>query len=91
MPLDAVLERVGSDPEPELEDREAVRFVAAFVAKLDDNKRDIFVLAFLEGMSIPEVSEVLAVPLNTAYTRLRTVRLELERAFARRESTHELI
>ena len=45
---------------------------------------DVFVLALLEGLSIPEVSEILAVPLNTAYTRLRSVRSQLARAVERR-------
>src|SRR6185295_10917161 len=87
LPLDPELEAFGHDPLPELEDREAMRFVAEFVTSLDDKKRDVFVLALLEGMSIPEVADILTVPLNTAYSRLRNVRLELQRAVARRERT----
>jgi RNA polymerase sigma-70 factor, ECF subfamily len=44
----------------------------------------VFVLALVEGLSIPEVAEILGVPLNTAYTRLRSVRAELRAALERR-------
>jgi len=57
--------------------------VQEFLSKVDGKKRDLFILAVLEGMSIPEVSAALAIPLNTAYTRLRTVRAEFERALER--------
>jgi RNA polymerase sigma-70 factor (ECF subfamily) len=60
--------------------------VATFVADLDDKKRDLFILAVLEEMTIPEVAAALAIPLNTAYTRLRSVRADFEHALARRSS-----
>jgi RNA polymerase sigma-70 factor (ECF subfamily) len=70
------------DPHESAQDREAAEFVAGFVAKLDEKKRDVFVLALLEQMTIPEVADTLGVPLNTAYTRLRSVRQEFARALA---------
>jgi RNA polymerase sigma-70 factor (ECF subfamily) len=70
-------------PHERAQDHEAAEFVASFVAGLDDKKRDVFVLALLEQMTIPEVAETLAVPLNTAYTRLRTVRQEFAKALAK--------
>jgi RNA polymerase sigma-70 factor (ECF subfamily) len=82
-PLD---ERAPSDATSPLEsaqDAEAARFVERFVATLDDRKRDVFVLALLEGLSIPEVARILSIPLNTAYTRLRIVRSEFRDALAR--------
>ena len=45
----------------------------------------MFVLALLEQLPVPEVAETLGIPLNTAYTRLRSVRIELRRALAERE------
>ena len=60
--------------------------MAAFLAGLDDKKRDLFILAVLEEMTIPEVAAALAIPLNTAYTRLRSVRADFERALGSRKS-----
>lgn len=71
-------------PDEQLQDREAAAFVQAFVAELSDKKRDVFVLALLEQMSIPEVAAALGIPVNTAYTRLRDVRLEFQRALERK-------
>jgi len=82
-PLD---ERAPSDATSPLEhaqDAEAARFIEGFVAMLDDKRRDIFVLAVLEELSIPEVARMLSIPLNTAYSRLRAVRAEFREALAR--------
>ena len=64
-------------------DAEAAAFVETFLAGLDDRKRDLFILAVLQEMTIPEVATALSIPVNTAYTRLRAVRAEFERALAR--------
>ena len=53
---------------------EAAAFVQRFLAQLNDKKREIFVLAVLEEMNVVEVAAALSIPLNTAYTRLRSVR-----------------
>jgi RNA polymerase sigma-70 factor (ECF subfamily) len=83
-----VSEPAHPDPGPleRAEDAEAAAFVATFVAGLDDKKRDLFILAVLEEMTIPEVAAALGIPLNTAYTRLRTVRGDFERALGSRRS-----
>ena len=54
-----------------------------FLHDVSEIKRDVFVLALIEQMSMPEVAQALGVPLNTAYTRLRDVRLEFQRALQR--------
>ena len=74
----------GRGPEGNAEDAEAASFVGAFLATLDDKKRDVFILAVLEAMTIPEVAAALSIPLNTAYTRLRRVRADFEQALGRR-------
>lgn len=71
------------DPLRNLETREAADFVQRFVSELDDHKRDLFVLAIIEQLSMPEIAPILGVPLNTAYTRLRTLRSEFQSALAR--------
>jgi RNA polymerase sigma factor (sigma-70 family) len=72
-------------PHERAADAEAAAFVEGFVASLDEKRRDIFILAVLEEMTIPDVAATLSIPVNTAYTRLRAVRAEFERALERRQ------
>ena len=81
--LDECAPSDGTSPLERAQDAEAARFVERFAATLDDKKRDVFALALLEGLSIPEVARILSIPLNTAYTRLRIVRAEFREALAR--------
>jgi RNA polymerase sigma-70 factor (ECF subfamily) len=53
---------------------QAARMLEQFLATLDDEKRSVFVLGELEGMSAPEISEALGTNLNTVYSRLRVAR-----------------
>jgi RNA polymerase sigma-70 factor (ECF subfamily) len=48
------------------------------LSSLDDDKREIFVLARVEQMSAPEIAGVLCIPLNTVYSRLRAARLAFD-------------
>ncbi|HLK92480.1 MAG TPA: RNA polymerase sigma factor [Polyangia bacterium] len=84
-PLVAEPPHPDAGPHERAADAEAAAFVEAFVASLDDRKRDLFILAVLEEMTIPEVAATLSIPVNTAYTRLRAVRAQFERALARHE------
>lgn len=59
--------------------QEATRSLEQFLAGLDSNKREVFLLAEIEEWTMPEVAKVIGVPVNTAYTRLRSARLEFER------------
>jgi RNA polymerase sigma-70 factor (ECF subfamily) len=54
---------------------------------LSDEQREVFVLARVEQMSAPEIAEVVGVPLNTVYSRLRTGRLAFEAEVARRQGS----
>jgi RNA polymerase sigma-70 factor (ECF subfamily) len=62
--------------------QEAARFVRDFLAGVGAKKRDVFLLAVLEQMSMPDVACALSIPLNTAYTRLRAARADFQRALA---------
>ncbi len=64
---------------------EAVDFVAGFLDELPPKLRGVFQLCEIEGMSAPEVADVLRVPVNTVYSRLRLARARFERALHRRE------
>jgi RNA polymerase sigma-70 factor (ECF subfamily) len=69
-----------ADPLEHVQADEAARFVQDFLARVGDKKRDVFLLAVLEQMSMPDVAEALSIPLNTAYTRMRAVRADFQRA-----------
>ena len=53
------------------------------LASLDDEKREIFVLARVEQMSAPEIASVVGIPLNTVYSRLRAARLAFDAEVSR--------
>ncbi len=53
---------------------------------LDDEKREAFVLAYVEQMSAPEIAEITGLPLNTVYSRVRAARLAFTARVARMQS-----
>jgi RNA polymerase sigma-70 factor (ECF subfamily) len=69
--------------------REAARFVDRFLENLNEDQRDVFVLAELEQLSAPEIATVVGAPLNTVYSRLRLARAEFARAVARYRARDE--
>lgn len=66
-----------------LAQREAAAVVDRCLDALDPDRRAVFVLAELEGLSAPEIAEALGVKLNTVYSRLRSARARFEAALAR--------
>jgi len=59
---------------------------ALVIAALDDldlDKRAVFVMHDLDGHTIPEISRVLSIPLNTAYSRLRLAREQFRESVQR--------
>ncbi len=64
----------GPDPQQAAAESEALRQVDRLLQQLDDEKRTVFVLTEMEGMSAPEIAEALGVKLNTVYSRLRAAR-----------------
>ncbi len=59
---------------------EARQFLERFLGELGEERRQVFLLGELYGMTGPEISRHLEIPVDTAYTRLRAARLQLERA-----------
>jgi RNA polymerase sigma-70 factor, ECF subfamily len=45
---------------------------------LDDDKREVFVLAQVEQMSAKEIADIVGIPMNTVYSRLRAARAAFE-------------
>ncbi len=80
-----------STPPPcaDAEQAESVRLLDALLAELDEDKREVLVLAQLEEMTVPEIAELLAANVNTIYARLRTARREFDAAYARHRARSE--
>jgi RNA polymerase sigma-70 factor (ECF subfamily) len=75
--LDAPRTEVASrtpDPEALHEGREAWQQVESYLETLDDERREVFVSALLEGLSAPEVAELTGLGLLTVYNRVRSLR-----------------
>src|SRR5271157_1771562 len=70
-------------PQQLAEQSDQVRLLWSLLEKLDAPKREVFVLAELDEMTVPEIAVATEVPLNTVYSRLRAARQELEEALAR--------
>jgi len=79
----------GATPAHDAERAEAVRVLHEILAGLDDDKREVFVLAELEQMTVPEIAEAIGINLNTAYSRLRAARLAFDAAVQRRRAHQE--
>lgn len=73
----------GRSPEQQLSDAECRMQLGAAMNLLDDEKRAVFVLHDLDGVSMPVVAESLDIPLNTAYSRLRLARETLRARLTR--------
>lgn len=57
---------------------EARQLLLRALDTLDEDKREVFVLAEVEGMTMTEVIEVVGCPLQTAYSRLSAARKRVE-------------
>jgi RNA polymerase sigma-70 factor (ECF subfamily) len=77
------LESTASGPAEHAEKAEAVRVLHTLLDQLADERREVFVMADLEQLTMPEIAETLAINVNTAYARLRLARQEFEQALAR--------
>jgi RNA polymerase sigma-70 factor (ECF subfamily) len=63
--------------------REDLSRLDAALASIDIARRAVIVLHEIEEMTAREIAQVLGVPLNTVYSRLRVGRVELEEALTR--------
>ncbi len=76
-------------PGETVEKTEAVRLLYSVLDEMDDERREVFVMAELEQMTMPEIAGTLGINLNTAYARLRTARQSFESALARHRARDE--
>jgi RNA polymerase sigma-70 factor (ECF subfamily) len=63
--------------------------LASLLNELDEPKREVFALVELDELTVPEAAEILELPLNTAYSRLRAARQAFETAVARRREQNK--
>lgn len=77
------------NPGESAEKAEAVRLLYALLDELDDERREVFVMAELEQMPMPEIARALDLGVNTAYSRLRAARASFEQALARHKARDE--
>ncbi|MBX3212093.1 MAG: sigma-70 family RNA polymerase sigma factor [Labilithrix sp.] len=76
-------------PAEAMERAEAARVLHAILDEMDDDRREVFVMAELEQMTMPDIAETLGVNVNTAYARLRAARQAFEAALARHRARDE--
>ncbi len=85
---EAAIARIPSaapDPLAALEQRDELTRFQAALDGMELDQRAVFVLFELEDLTGPEVAEALAIPLGTAYSRLRLARQAFEAALDRAE------
>ncbi len=69
--------------------REGTRLLHDVLQSLDEDQREVFVLAELEQMSAPEIGLALEMNVNTVYSRLRVARQGFEAALKRLRSREQ--
>jgi RNA polymerase sigma-70 factor (ECF subfamily) len=83
-PLDDSMAQNGPQLEERVGQRQALAQVLRLLEQLDEDQREVFVLADLEGLTAPEIAEATGINLNTIYTRLRTARQRFNALVANR-------
>jgi RNA polymerase sigma-70 factor, ECF subfamily len=77
----------GSRPEELVDHRRAVELADRVLAEMEPSLLTVFVLFEIEGLSTPEIAELIGVPLGTAASRLRRAREVFRTTAARMERT----
>lgn len=83
--LESGLESSEPSPDAHAEARQLADVIQRFCDELDEGRRTVFVLGLLEEVPAAEIAELLAIPVNTVYSRKRA----LERALRDRLERHE--
>lgn len=89
-PLAPLDEMPSDDPTPDAhaEAREAARSIERFCARLEPERRGLFVLAVLEETPAAEVATALGLPIHKVYSRVHTLREGLRRELSSQEADH---
>ncbi len=73
----------GDSPEEDAARGQARRTLEAVLDRLEPDRRAVFVMFELEGMSCAAIGELLGVPTGTVYSRLHTARTEFQQHLER--------
>jgi RNA polymerase sigma-70 factor, ECF subfamily len=73
----------------QIADRQARALVMKVIDELELDRRAVLVMHDLEGLPVPEIAAALAIPLPTAYSRLRLAREDLAAAMKRLRAREE--
>jgi RNA polymerase sigma-70 factor, ECF subfamily len=72
-PLHEGLRSADPSPHAQAEARQLADVIFRFCEELDEGRRTVFVLGLLEEVPAAEIAELLAIPVNTVYSRKRTL------------------
>lgn len=86
LPENGVADPRAPSPSEEVARAEAAAVLYQILDSLDDDKREAFVLAELEQMTVPEIAAATDTNVNTVYSRLRAARQAFEQAVARHQA-----
>jgi len=81
--LETVADGRTQGPYDALAQSEAVRRLHAILDAMTDERREVFVLAELEEMSVPDIADAVGANVNTVYSRLRAARADFEKSVVR--------
>ena len=77
---------VGGEPHDQLDEARRRALLDRLLDELDEEKRTVFVLCALEGMSVKDAAECMGAPLQTTYSRLTAARTRLTQRAAELEN-----
>ena len=72
-----------------VEQNDQVKLLFNLLEELDEAKREVFSMVELDELTVPEIAEILEIPLNTAYSRVRAARQAFEEALVRHSARSE--
>ncbi len=78
----------GNDPLRQAERSEAVQILHAVLDAMDEDKREVFLLADLEKVPPAEIASFKGMKLFTVYSRLRAARAQFKKLASRYRTTH---
>lgn len=73
------------EPEQALVRGERLSLARRALDRLDDDKREAFVLSQIEQRSAPEIADITGLPVNTVYSRVRAAKAAFQAELARLE------
>jgi RNA polymerase sigma-70 factor (ECF subfamily) len=76
----------GQTPHDSAAKAEAVRALHAVLETMPDERREVFILAELEQMTVPEIAQAIGANVNTVYSRLRAARADFEQGVLRAQA-----